>query len=99
MKNKTVDNFNAYKKQRNRYVKILRKTKRKCRNLVLKDFTDCRTFRKTVRPVFIDTVEVCQSVTLIENGEFVSEDLVIEEIFNLYFTNITKELEIRPISL
>ena len=94
-KKQTVDNFNAYKKQRNRCVKILRKTKRNYyRNLDLKDLTDSRKFWHSVKPVFTDKVQVCQSVTLIENGEFVSEDLAIAEVFNHYFTSITKELEI-----
>ena len=85
-----------HQKQRNVCVKILRKTKRSYyRSLNLKDLKDNRKFWKTVKPVFTDTVQVCQSVTLIENGEFVSDDLAIAEGFNLYFTNITKELGIR----
>ena len=36
-----------------------------------------------------------QSINLIENDEFVSEDLAIAEVSNHYFTNITKKLEIR----
>ena len=48
-----------------------------------------------MKPVFTDTVQVCQSVTLIENGEFVSDDLAIAEGFNHYSTNITKKLGIR----
>ena len=72
-KNKTVENFNACKTQRNRCVNILRKTKR----------------------VFTDTVKVCLTIKLIENDEFVSEDLAIAEVFKHYSTNITKELEIR----
>jgi len=95
-KNKTVENFNAYKANRNRCVNILRKTKHDYyRDLDLKDFTDSRKFWKTVKPVFTDTVQVCQSMNLIESDEFVSEDLAIAEVFNHYFTNITKELEIR----
>ena len=95
-KNKTVENFHAYKTQRNRCVNILRKTKRDYyRNLELKDFTDSRKFWKTFKPVFTNTVQVCQSINLIENDEFVSEDLAIVGVFNHYFTNVTKELEIR----
>ena len=76
-------------------MKILKKAKRNYyRNLDLKDLTDSRKFWHSVKPVFTDTVQVCQSVTLIENGEFVSEGLVIAEVFSHYFTNITKELEI-----
>ena len=84
-----------YKTQRNRCVNILRKTKRDYyRNLDLKDFTDSRKFWKTVKPIFTDTVQVFQSINLIENGEFVSKDLAIAEVLKYCFTNITKELEV-----
>ena len=39
-------------------------------------------------------MQVCQSINLIENDECISEDLAIAEVFNQYFTNITKELGI-----
>ena len=82
--------------QRNRCVNILTKTKRDYyRNLDLKDFTDSRKFWKTVKPVFTDTVQVCQSINLIENDEFVSKDLAIAEVLYHFFTDAIKELEIR----
>ena len=37
-------------------------------------------FWKTVKPVFTDKVQVSQSITLIENGEMVTNDLKIAEI-------------------
>ena len=61
----------------------------------LRDLTDSRKFWKTLKPVFTDTVQVLQSVNLIENVEFISENLAIAEVFNHYFTKITEELEIR----
>ena len=42
----------------------------------------------------LDTLQVCQSVNLIKNDEFVSKDLAMAEVFNHYFINISKELEI-----
>ena len=95
-KNKTVQNSNEYKKQRNFCVKILRKTKRSYyRSLNLKDLKDNRKFWTTMKPIFTDTVQVCQSVTLSENDEFGSDELVIAEGFHHCFTNITRELGIR----
>ena len=64
------------------------------KNLDLKNLTDNRKFWKTVKPVFTDKVQVSQSITLIENGEMVTDDLKIAEIFNDYFANITQDLEI-----
>ena len=58
-----VETFNAYKAQRNRCVNILRKTK--CdyyKSLDLKDFTDSQKFRKTVKLVFTETIQVCQAI-------------------------------------
>ena len=69
-KNKPEDNFIAYKQQRYKCIKILRKTKRNCYgNLELKHLTDNRKFWKPVKPVFTDTVQVSQSVTLIEKAK------------------------------
>ena len=45
----------------------------------------CRLFPK---------VQVSQFITFIENGEMVTDDLKIAEIFNDYFANITQDLEI-----
>ena len=94
-KDKTVESLVAYKWQRNMCVKILRKAKYNYyQNLDLKNLTDNRKFWKTVKPVFTDKVQVSQSITHIENGEMVTNDLKIAEIFNNYFADITKDLEI-----
>ena len=92
---KTDENLAAYKRQRNKCVKILRKAKYNYyQNLDLKNLTDNRKFWKTIKPVFTDKVQVSQSIILIENGEMVTDDLKIAEIFNDYFANITQDLEI-----
>ena len=94
-KEKTNENFEAYKRQRNKCVKILRKAKfNYFKKLDLKNLTDNRKFWKTVKPVFTGKVQVSQHITLIENGEMVTDDLKIAEIFNDYFANITQDLEI-----
>ena len=94
-KEKTNENLEAYKRQRNKCVKMLRKAKfNYYKNLDLKNLTDNRKFWKTVKPVFTDKVQVSQSITLIENDEMVTDDLKIAEIFNDYFANITQDLEI-----
>ena len=94
-KNKTEDNFIAYKTKETYVWRYSGKTKRKYYgNLDLKDLPDNRKFWKTVKLVFRDTVQVNKSVTLIEKGEFASEDLAIVEVFNHYINSITKELEI-----
>ena len=94
-KDKTNESFEAYKRQRNKCVKMLRKAKfNYYKDLDLNNLTDNRKFWKAVKPVFTDKVQVSQSITLIEKGEMVTNDLKIAEIFNNYFANITQDLEI-----
>ena len=94
-KDKTNENFETYKRQRNKCVKMLRKAKfNYYKDLDLNNLTDNSKFWKTVKPVFTDKVQVSQSITLIEKGEMVTDDLKIAEIFNNYFANITQDLEI-----
>ena len=67
-KTKTEENLIAYKKQRGKCVKLLRKRKRDYfRNLDPKDITDNRKFWKSVKPIFSDKVQTYQSIALIEN--------------------------------
>ena len=72
-------------------MKLLRKTKYDYyRNLDLGDLADNRKFWRTVKPVFSNEVQTNSSVTLMEDGKMITEDLKIAEIFNHYFTNITE---------
>ena len=63
-------------------------------NLDLGDLTDNRKFWKTVKPVFSNEVQTNSSITLIEDGKMITEDLKIAEICNHYFSNITDNLGI-----
>ena len=92
---RTEENLKAYKKQRNKCVKLLRKAKFDYYgNIDLGDLTDIHNFWETVKPLFSDKVQVNSSVTLLENGKMVSKDSEIAEIFNNYFANITESLGI-----
>ena len=93
IKRRTEENLNAFKKQRNFCVKLLRKTKSDYyRNLNLRDLTDNRKFWKTVKLVFSNEIQTSSSVTLIEDGKMITDDAKIAEIFNHYFANITESL-------
>ena len=95
IKSRTEENLKAFKTQRNFCVKLLRKTKSDYyRSLDLGDLTDNRKFWRTVKPVFSNEVQTNSSVTLMEDGKMITEDLKIAEIFNHYFTNITESLGI-----
>ncbi len=94
-KNRTDDNKKAFKKQRNLCVKLLREAKRDYyANIDLKSLNDNRKFWKTVKPLFSDKIKTSSSVTLLENGELISDDKAVAEIFNEYFANITSSLGI-----
>ena len=93
--NRTDANLKAFKKQRNKCVKLLRKAKFDYyQNINLGNLTDNRKFWKTVKPIFSDKVQVNSSLTLIENGKMISKDSEIAEIFNHHFATITDSLVI-----
>ena len=99
-KERTKETERAFKKQRNRCVKLLRETKRNYyQNLDLKNLGDNRKFWKIVKPVFSGRVQTSSSVTLLENDKVVSNDRAVADIFNDYFVNITGSLDIADADL
>ena len=56
--NRTVDNLKAFKKQRNKCVKILRQAKKDYyKDLDIKDLTDSKKFWKSVKPLFNENIK------------------------------------------
>ena len=95
-KNKNDESHKAYKRQRNRCVKLLRNAKNSYfRNIDLSNLTDNRKFWKAIKPVFADKIQTAPSITLEENGELISDDRKIAELCNNYFLNITQDLGIQ----
>ena len=93
----TSENRKAFKKQRNKCVKILRQAKRSYYgNLDMNSVTDNKKFWRTVKPLFTDKVQTSSSITLVENEKLITNDNEIAEIFNEFFTNITKTIDIAP---
>ena len=92
-RNRTDDNWNKYKQQRNKCVAMLRRKKLiYYKNLDTHDLADNRTFWKTIKPVFTDKIQISQPISLLEKGEIINDDVKIAEVFNEYFANITNEL-------
>ena len=87
---------NAYRKQRNLCVTILRKAKKQYfSNLEPKLMTDNRGFRKSVKPLFSDKIPVKKIINLTENEEILSSDIDIADTFNDYFSsNVVQNLNI-----
>ena len=91
----TEENFKAFKKQRNKCLKLMRRIKFDYyRNTGLGKLTDNLKFWKTVKPLFSDKVQVNCSISLIEDGKVANQDSQMAEIFNQYFANIADSLGI-----
>ena len=92
-RNRTDDNWNKYKQQRNKCVPMLRRTKlHYYKHLDTHDLADNRTFWKTIKPVFTNKIQISQPISLLEKGEIINDDVKIAEVFNEYFANINDEL-------
>ena len=50
----------------------------------------------TVKPLFTDNVQTTPSITLIETEKLITDEIVVAEICNEFFTNITDAIDITP---
>ena len=97
-KNKTVENWERYRKLRNECVKLTKKAKSEYfKNINLNILNDNKTFWKTIKPIFSDKNKT-HKILLVENGEIISDNKKMTEIFNDHFTNIIKKLNIPDIN-
>ena len=94
-KNRSETNKRAYTSQRNLCVKLLKKAKSSYfEKLKPSSISDNKKFWKTVKPLFNDKAMSTDSITLIENNKIISGDQEVAEIFNSYFSNAVKSLNI-----
>ena len=94
---RTDENYNAYKNQRNYCTNLLKKTKR-CyyRNLNPSLICDNKKFWQTVKPLFSEKTlsSHANGITLVEGENVISNDGQLSEIFNEFFSNAVKNLNI-----
>ena len=97
----TEQNKWAYKKQGNLRVKLLKRAKKTFYNtLDVKKVCDNKTFWKPIKPNFTEKTIKDQKITLVEKETVISEDCELAEVFNNYFENVVKNLNIQsPIYL
>ena len=89
-KSRSQEKWNAFKKQRNKCVRILRQTTLDYyKTLEIKCLTNNRNFWKTVKPLFSNKIYASSKTTLLENEVLVTDDKEVAEILNKYFVNIT----------
>ena len=92
-KNRTDENWLAYKTQRNLCVKILRENKKSYyAKIDTKAICDNKRFWKVVKPLFSNKVQTSSCITLLENNIVNSDEKEVAEILNDYFINITQTL-------
>ena len=88
-----------YTKQRNYCVSLLRKTKKTYyENLDEKKVSDNKLFWKTVKPSLSEKFNARDRISSSENGEIVKTEKETAEVFNNFFGNIVKKLNISQYS-
>ena len=94
-KNKTIENWEKYRKLRNECVNLTKKVKRQYfENLNINSVNDNKTFWKTVKPFFTDKNKKSGKIILVENNEIIMDNKRNAEVMNEYFVNITETLDI-----
>ena len=75
------------------YVALVRRAKQQYfSSLDLNLIADNKKFWKTVKPLFSDKISHKDIISLTEDGKIITEDLPIAEIFNNYFSNVSRGL-------
>ena len=95
LKSRSEEDRQRFRKQRNLCVSLLRKTKRSYySNLNEKKVIDNRTFWKTVKPMFLSKFINSKKITLVGNEKIITNDKEIAKVFNDFFPNIIKTLNV-----
>ena len=95
LKLNTIESRNAYKKQRNFCVSLLRMTKKNYyENLSVNLVVDNKTFWKSVKPFFSEKIQVNTKIILLDDEEIIFDSTNCAEILNNYFSDIAINLEV-----
>ena len=93
LQDKNEKSRNDYQKQRNLCVALVRRAKQQYfSSLDINLIADNKNFWKTVKPLFSDNISHKDIISLTEDGKIITEDLPIAEIFNNYFSNVSRGL-------
>ena len=95
-KKRTQESFKKYKKQK-KYCSRLYKRERKSffESIDSSEITDNKTFWKNIQPFFSEKRKTVNKITLVnENEDILSNDKVVADEINSFFTNATKNLGI-----
>ena len=93
LRNRYLKEKSAYHKQRNYCVNILRRTKKNYfASINISSITGNKKFWKTIKPLFSDKIFHQETISLVENGTILSDDLVVADTFSNYFNDFVKHL-------
>ena len=93
LNNNNEENRKLYAQQRNYCVSLLRKTKK----VYYENLDERKVFWKTVKPSLYEKSNARERISLSENGEIVKTEKGAAEVFNKFFGNIVKNLNISSI--
>ena len=92
-KNKLVQDFQLYKKQRNYCSKLYKKERKLFYNKMnLSNINDNSYFWKTVKPFLSDKGTHSSKINLVNNDEVISDDAVLAETFSKFYEGAVKSL-------
>ena len=92
---KTIESRDAYKKQRNYCVSLLRTTKKNYyENLNVNLIIDNKKIWKSVKPYFSEKIQVNTKTILLDDEEIISDSTNCAEILNNYFSDIAINLDV-----
>lgn len=91
-KYRTVESLDSYRTQRNRVTEIKRKAINKYFEEKCKSGTKNKDFWRAVKPLFSKSRTKADSIPLRENGEIITDDKVVSNIFNTFFQNIGSDI-------
>ena len=96
-KQPTKENERLYKTQRNFWISLLKKEKKKkyYNNLDLKLFDDNQTFWKRIKPLFSNKqIGLQRNITIVEKGNVISNKKEVAEKLNNFFVESVENLDI-----
>ena len=95
LKQRTEATKVAYNQQRNKYVGILKKSKRfYFESLGVKFVKDNKKFWKKIPPFFTDKIKSKEKITLVKIGEIISRNIEVTKTFQNFFNPIVKNSNI-----
>ena len=93
-KSKSLEDRNAFRKQRNFCDRLYKREKRKYFNSLNLNVTDTKRFWETVKPFLSNKGNFQKHITLIEDNKIFSGDKAVAEKLGNYFENAVNSLQI-----